>query len=516
MSQAEKLRQFRDLDQKAEEGGGKEKVDEQHKKGKYTARERIDLLLDKGTFEEVDKFVVHRTVNFGLDKKKIPGDGVVTGFGKIDGRVVFVYAHDFTVFGGSLSEAFGRKVAKIMDLALKAGAPVIGLNDSGGARIQEGVMSLAAYSEIFYRNTIASGVIPQISAIMGPCAGGAVYSPSLMDFTIMVDKISHMFITGPDVVKTALGEDISFEDLGGASVHSEISGVSHFIARNEEECIETIRELLSYLPSNNSEEPPYIPPQDTIEREEEVLETLVPDDPNKPYEMKTVITSVLDDNHFFEVHSGWAPNIIVGFGRLNGRSVGIVANNPNHLAGALDINSSNKAARFIRFCDAFNIPILTFVDVPGYMPGGEQERGGIIKHGSKLLFSYCEATVPKITTIIRKAYGGAYCAMGSKYSRADVNYAWPSAEIAVMGPEGAASIVFRKEVSESRNPDVALKQLIKEYRDKFANPYIAAENGIIDGVIEPRATRPKLIHALEAIATKREFRPPKKHGNIQL
>lgn len=512
-SRVSKLEQ---LNRRAELGGGKERITEQHKKGKLTARERIELLLDPGSFEELDKFVVHRATEFGMAKKKVRGDGVVTGHGTIAGRPVFLFAHDFTVFGGSLSEMFGKKVTKIMDLAMKAGAPIIGLNDSGGARIQEGVASLAAYSEIFYRNTIASGVIPQISAILGPCAGGAVYSPAMTDFVVMVEGISNMFITGPDVVKAALGLEISFEELGGARVHAQTSGVAHFVAANEEECLSLIRRLLSYLPQNNSEDPPIVATEDSPSRVDPELSGIVPDDPNQPYDMKKIVGSVLDDHEFLEVHALWALNIIVGFGRLNGRSVGIVANQPTHGAGALDINSSDKAARFIRFCDAFNIPLVTFVDVPGYMPGPEQEHGGIIKHGCKLLFAYCEATVPKVTVIVRKAYGGAYCAMGSKYSRSDLNYAWPTAEIAVMGPEGATNIIFRKQLAKAKDPERMRKRLVQQYREKFANPYIAAERGIIDGVIRPEETRPTIIRALEVLASKREMRPPKKHGNIQL
>ncbi len=502
------------MDKLAELGGGQERIDEQHAKHKKTARERVALLLDEGTFVELDRFVVNRLA--GSDKlKKNFGDGVVTGYGNIDGRTVFLFAHDFTVQGGSLSETFGRKVCKVMDLAMKAGAPFIGLNDSGGARIQEGVQSLASYSEIFFRNTQASGVVPQISIIMGPCAGGAVYSPAMTDFVIMVDKISYMFITGPDVVKAALGESVTFEKLGGPKVHSELSGVADFSAATEEESFRIARRLFSFLPSHNREMPPKLEPSDDPARGDDSLNNVVPSDSNKPYDMKQVIKTVVDNRDFLEIHSAWAPNIVVGFGRLNGETVGVVANQPMHLAGALDINSSNKAARFIRFCDSFNIRILTFVDVPGYMPGLEQESGGIIKHGSKLLYAYCEATVPKITVIIRKAYGGAYCAMGSKYSRADLNYAWPSAEIAVMGPEGAARIIYRKEIERSKDNN-ALAGLADEYRAKYANPFIAAERGIIDAVIKPSDTRKITISGFSALASKSEQRPRKKHGNIQL
>ncbi|MBI2184932.1 MAG: acyl-CoA carboxylase subunit beta [Thaumarchaeota archaeon] len=516
MPHEDKMTKLSEMNKLAELGGGEARIKDQRDKNKLTARERIELLMDEGSFVEFDKFVTHRTSDFGMDKKKTLGDGVVTGYGKIEGRTVFVFSHDFTVLGGSLGEAFGKKVCKVMDLALKTGAPVIGLSDSGGARIQEGVVSLAAYSEIFFRNTISSGVIPQISAIIGPCAGGAVYSPAMTDFTFMVEGISHMFITGPDVVKAALGQDVTFEALGGASVHAQTSGVAHFVTPNEQDCFALIRRLLSYLPQNNSEDPQILPTDDPPARSDDNLPRVIPDDPNKPYDMKEIIRSVLDDNEFLEVHALWAPNIIVGFGRLNGRSIGVVANQPSFLAGALDINSSNKAARFIRFCDAFNIPILTFVDVPGYLPGVEQEHGGIIKHGSKLLYAYCEATVPKVTVITRKAYGGAYCAMGSKYSKADVNYAWPTAEIAVMGPEGAINIIFRDELTRSKTPAETRQKILKDYKAKFANPYAAAERGIIDAVIDPAETRSAVIGAFEMLCNKRESRPPKKHGNIQL
>ncbi len=506
-------KKLEEMNRLAELGGGEQRIADQHKKGKKTARERIALLLDEGTFVELDKFALNRSE---LGGKKYYGDGVVTGYGSIDGRTVFLFAHDFTVLGGSLGETFGRKIAKVMDLALKAGAPFIGLNDSGGARIQEGVQSLAAYSEIFFRNTISSGVIPQISAIMGPCAGGAVYSPAMTDFVIMVEDSSYMFITGPDVVKAALHEDVTYEKLGGPIVHSSKSGVAHFIAPNEDECLLLVRNLLSYLPSNNGELPPTVETSDRFDRADESLESIVPEDSNKPYDMKEILRAVLDDGQFLEVHSSWAPNIVVGFGRLDGNSVGIVANQPLHLAGALDINSSDKAARFIRFCDSFNIPIVTFVDVPGYLPGTEQESGGIIRHGSKLLYAYCEATVPKITIIVRKAYGGAYCAMGSKFSKADLNFAWPSAQLAVMGPEGAASIIHRNEIERAGGDAQTKKRIVEEYIEKYANPLIAAERGIIDVVISPKETRKQLILGLRALALKSEHRPPKKHGNIPL
>lgn len=502
-----------EMNKTAELGGGEKRIDQQHKKGKKTARERIALLLDEGSFVEIDKFAV--TPMSESDEGKHYGDGVVTGYGTIDGRTVFVFSHDFTVFGGSLGVMFGQKVAKVMDLALKAGVPIVGLNDSGGARIQEGVQSLAAYSQIFFRNTISSGVIPQISLVLGPCAGGAVYSPAMTDFVIMSEKSSYMFITGPDVVKAALGQDVTFEELGGPDPSSEESGVAHIVAPSEEDSFTLTRQLLSFLPANNSEAPPRLEPSDDPNREDRLLDSIVPTDSNKPYEMKQVISAVLDENDFLEMHARWAPNIIVGFGRLDGESVGVVANQPSYLAGALDINSSQKAARFVRTCDAFNIPIVTLVDVPGYMPGTEQEHGGIIRHGSKLLFAYCEATVPKVTVITRKAYGGAYCAMGSKYSKADLNFAWPSAEIAVMGPEGATNIIYRKEIEESSDPSIR-ERLVNEYKYKFANPFIAAENGIIDSVIRPSHTRKELIMALRALKNKNEQRPAKKHGNIQL
>jgi len=512
----EKIKRLRELSEQAMLGGGQKRIEDQHAKGKLTTRERIELLLDPGTFNELDRFVVHQCAEFGMAERKYLGDGVVTGYGTIDGRLIYVFSQDFTVFGGSLGEMFAKKVCKLMDLALKTGAPVIGLNDSGGARIQEGVASLAGYGDIFFRNVISSGVIPQISAIMGPCAGGAVYSPALTDFIIMVDKTSHMFITGPDVVKAALGQEVTFEELGGAMIHSTTSGVAHFIAKDEQQCIQIIKKLLSYLPSNYLEDPPAIERTDDPNRTEETLAKILPDDPDKPYDVKEIITRVVDNGEFFEIQPLWAQNIVIGFARLNGKPVGIVANQPLHYAGALDINSSMKAGRFIRFCDCFNIPIITFVDVPGFLPGTDQEHGGIIKHGSKLLYAYCEATVPKITTILRKSYGGAYDVMGSKHSAADINYAWPTAEIAVMGPHGAINIIFRKEIAEAKDPEQKRIELVSEYRQKFANPYIAAQKGYIDEVIEPAETRPKLISALESLTTKREPRPSRKHCNVPL
>lgn len=511
-----KIQRLRELGEEARLGGGKKRIEAQHEKGKLTARERVELLLDPGTFNEIDQFVVHTCTEFGMSKKKFLGDGVVTGYGTIDGRLVYVFSQDFTVFGGSLGEMFAKKVCKLMDLALKTGAPVIGLNDSGGARIQEGVASLAGYGDIFFRNVTSSGVIPQISAVMGPCAGGAVYSPALTDFIIMVDKTSHMFITGPDVVKTVLGQEVDFEELGGAMIHSQTSGVAHFIAKDEEHCIQIVRKLLSYLPSNYLEDPPTVESSDDPDRIDEGLARILPDDSDKPYDVKDVIYRVVDNDEFFEIQPLWAKNIVVGFARLNGRTIGVVANQPMHYAGALDINSSMKAGRFVRFCDAFNIPVVTFVDVPGFLPGVEQEHGGIIKHGSKLLYAYCEATVPKITVILRKDYGGAYDVMGSKHSGADINYAWPTAEIAVMGPHGAINIIFRKEIAEAKDREKRHAELVKEYRQKFASPYIAAQKGYIDEVIDPSETRPKLISALESLMTKCESRPSRKHSNVPL
>jgi len=512
----DKVKKLSQIDKSAEHGGGEEKAKVQHSKGKLTARERLALLLDAGTFVELDKFVTTRSTDFGLDQKKIYGDGVVTGYGNIHGRQVFVFSQDFTVLGGSLGEMSGKKISKIMDNAMKVGCPVIGIIDSGGARIQEGVMSLSGYGEIFYRNTLASGVIPQITISGGPCAGGAVYSPAITDFVIMVDKIGHMFVTGPEVVKTALGEDVTSEELGGPYTHAKYSGVAHFVAKDEYECMDIVKKLLSYLPQNNTDDPPVVAPTDDANRTDSKLATVVPENPYEPYDIKQIITSVLDNNEFFEVHELWATNVVVGFGRLNGKPVGIIANQPLHLAGALDIDSSNKAARFIRTCDCFNIPIVSIVDTPGYLPGLEQEQHGIIRHGSKLLFAYCEAIVPKLAVIVGKAYGGAYIAMSSKHLRSDINYAWPTAEIAVLGPEAAINIIFRKELAESKDPEAMRKQFIKEYREKFANPYIAAEHGFIDAVIDPIETRPMLIRALESMANKRESRPPKKHGNINL
>ncbi|RME88984.1 MAG: acyl-CoA carboxylase subunit beta [Anaerolineae bacterium] len=516
MSDDPKIRHLRELKAQSRLGGGEKRIEAQHAKGKLTARERLDLLLDKGSFREVDALVVHRTNDFGLDKQKYLGDSVVTGWGTIDGRLVYVFSQDFTVFGGSLGEVHAEKICKIMDMALKNGAPVIGLNDSGGARIQEGVVSLGAYADIFLRNTLASGVIPQISAVMGPCAGGAVYSPALTDFIFMVRGSSYMFVTGPNVVKAVTHEDVDFESLGGADVHAETSGVCHVAADSEADTLYLIRKLFSYLPSNNMEDPPYMDTGDDPLRMEAALDTIVPDDPSKPYDIKDVIRLIVDNGEFFEIHEAYAPNIVVGFARLGGHAVGIVANQPAVLAGVLDINSSDKAARFVRFCDSFNIPIVTFVDVPGFLPGTAQEHGGIIRHGAKLLYAYCEATVPKLTVITRKAYGGAYDVMSSKHIRGDFNVAWPSAEIAVMGPEGAVNIIFRKELEKAKDPEKRRAELVAEYREKFANPYIAAQRGYLDDVIEPRETRPRLINALEMLQNKRDSNPPKKHGNIPL
>lgn len=512
----DKIKKLRELNAQAELGGGEARIDKQHQSGKLTARERIDLLLDKGTFMEFDKFVVHRCNHFGMDKQKPLGDGVVTGTGLINGKTVFVFAQDFTVFGGSLSETIASKICKIMDMAVKMGAPVIGLNDSGGARIQEGVQSLAGYAEIFLRNTLSSGVIPQISAIMGPCAGGAVYSPALTDFTFMVKDTSFMFLTGPEVIKTVTHEDVTKEELGGAGAHNEKSGVAHFATENDVDCIAQIRELMSFLPQNNMEEPPFKATTDDPNRIEASLEQIVPTNPNQPYDMKEVIKKIVDDGHFFEVQEHFAKNIIIGYARLNGKPVGIVANQPSVLAGALDIDSSTKAGRFVRFCDSFNIPILTLVDVPGFMPGVSQEYGGIIRHGAKLLYAYCEATVPKVTLITRKAYGGAYDVMSSKHIRGDINFAYPTAEIAVMGPDGAVNILSRKELSEAADPVKKKDELVANYRETFANPYRAAELGYVDEVIEPACTRPKIIRAFEMLANKRVSNLPRKHGNIPL
>ena len=510
------LERLSELNQAAENGGGADRIAKQHKAGKLTARERIDLLLDPGTFVETDKLKTHRCNDFEMAEQRIPGDGVVTGYGRVDGRIVYVFAQDFTVFGGSLSGAFAEKICKIMDLAMKTGAPVIGLNDSGGARIQEGVVSLAGYADIFTRNVLASGVIPQISAIMGPCAGGAVYSPAITDLIFMVEKTSYMFITGPDVIKTVTSEDVTMEQLGGASVHNEISGVAHFQDVSEAATIARIRTVLSYLPSNNLTEAPRFATSDPSDRADAELNTLVPTDSNKPYEMRDLLKRVVDDGIFFEVHEHYAPNIVCGFARLGGRSVGIVANNPVHLAGCLDIDASVKAARFVRLCDCFNIPVVTFVDVPGFLPGVKQEYGGIIRHGAKLLYAYAEATVPKITVITRKAYGGAYDVMASKHLRADLNFAYPTAEVAVMGPDGAVNIVYRKQIAEAADPVAARKEYIEKYKELFANPFKVAELGYIDAIITPSDTRKRLIEALELLANKRDENPPKKHGNIPL
>jgi propionyl-CoA carboxylase beta chain len=524
MNLEEKLAELKRRDSLAEAGGGEERRTREHKLGKMTARERIEFLLDEGTFEETDKLVTHRCQDFGMSEQKVFGDGFITGYGRIEGRLVFVFAQDFTVFGGSLSETNAAKIVKIMDMAARVGAPVIGLNDSGGARIQEGVMSLAGYADIFLRNTLYSGVVPQISAIMGPCAGGAVYSPAITDFIVMVDKTSYMFITGPDVIKSVTHEEVTKEQLGGATTHNSVSGVAHFMAHDDAECLSMVRELLTFLPSNNLEDPPRRACTDPIDRADDALDTIVPSESNMPYDIKDVITRVVDEGYFFEVHEHYAKNIVVGFARLNGRSVGVIANQPAFLAGVLDIASSIKGGRFVRFCDAFNIPLITFEDVPGFLPGTQQEYGGIITHGAKLLYAFAEATVPKLTVITRKAYGGAYCVMASKHIRADVNYAWPTAEIAVMGPEGAVNIVHRRELDkaakESSNGDDVLAKLraekTEEFRDRFANPYIAAERGYVDAVIRPRETRKRLINALEMLDTKRDKNPPKKHGNIPL
>ncbi len=512
----EKLELLQQQRAASEQGGGAERIKAQHDKGKLTARERLDALLDRGSFTELDRFVTHRSSDFGLADEKYLGDGVVTGHGRIDGRQVFVFAQDFTVFGGSLSEAHAEKICKVMDLAVKTGAPIIGLNDSGGARIQEGVAALGGYAEIFLRNTLASGVIPQISAVLGPCAGGAVYSPAITDFVIMVQGTSHMFVTGPNVIKTVTNEDVSFEELGGAMTHNTKSGVAHFAVEDDEACLATIRRLLSFLPQNNVDDAPRSKAGDPAERMEARLNEIVPAEPNKPYDVKEVIRLVVDDADFFEVHEHFAPNIVVGFARLDGRPVGVVANQPAMLAGVLDINSSTKGARFVRFCDAFNIPLVTFEDVPGFLPGTQQEWGGIIRHGAKLLYAYCEATVPKLTVILRKAYGGAYDVMSSKHIRADYNVAWPGAELAVMGAEGAVSIIYRKEIEQAKDSAKARAKLIDEYNEKFANPYVAAALGYLDDVIEPQETRPRLIRALRALANKRQSVPPKKHGNIPL
>src|ERR1700733_13011190 len=529
---AESLEELENRNRLAEEGGGKERRERQHREGKLSVRERITLLLDEGTFEETDKFVTHRCTDFGMEQKRIPGDGFVTGFGRIDGGTVFVLAQEFAVFGGSLSETNAAKIVKLMDMAMRVGAPIIGLNDSGGARIQEGVVSLAGYADIFLRNTLASGVIPQISAILGPCAGGAVYSPAITDFTLMVDKTSYMFVTGPDVIKTVTHEEVTKEELGGATTHNEISGVAHFMAHDDAECLAMIRELFSFLPSNNIDDPPRRVCTDPIDRADAELDTLVPAESNQPYDIKLVIERIVDDGYFFEVHEHYARNIVIGFARMNGRPVGIVANQPAFLAGVLDIDASVKAARFVRFCDAFNIPLITLEDVPGFLPGTQQEYGGIIRHGAKLLYAFAEATVPKLTVITRKAYGGAYCVMSSKHIRTDLNLAWPTAEIAVMGPEGAVNIVYGRELeqvvkqaektrplSEEEKAEILAAARAKkehEFREQFAHPYIAADRGFVDAVILPHETRRRLISALEMLDGKRDKNPPKKHGNIPL
>ena len=512
----DKIDELKKLIEESKAGGGRERIDEQHKKGKLTARERLAILLDEGSFVELDMFVKHRSHDFGLEKQRYLGDGVVSGYGQIFGRLVFVFSQDFTIFGGSLSEAHAEKICKVMDMALKVGAPIIGLNDSGGARIQEGVVSLGGYADIFLKNTLASGVIPQISAIMGPCAGGAVYSPAITDFTFMVKNTSYMFVTGPNVVKTVTREDVSSEDLGGAMVHASKSGVAHFACENEEECLSKIRTLLSFIPQNYREQPPRVKGEDKPDRTEAKLNDIIPENPKKPYNMKEVIKAIIDEEKFFEVHEFFARNMIVGFARLDGRSVGIIANQPAVLAGVLDIDSSVKAARFVRFCDAFNIPLIVFEDVPGFLPGTEQEWHGVIRNGAKLLYAFSEATVPKITVITRKAYGGAYDVMNSKHIRGDMNFAWPSAEIAVMGPKGAVEIIFKKEIEKAKVPEEAEAKLIADYTGKFANPYVAAERGYVDEVIEPSQTRSRLVRAFEMLETKVDANPPKKHGNIPL
>ena len=515
MDPESKTQQFLKLRQETLQGDSLAN-EKQHERGKFTARERVDMLLDKGTFSETDMLVEHNCTDFGLSDKKTPGDGVVTGYGTVDGRPVCVFSQDFTIFGGSLGERFATKVCKVMDTALKAGHPVIGLNDSGGARIQEGVASLGGYGEIFYRNVTASGVVPQISVIMGPCAGGAVYSPAMTDFVFMVDKTSHMFITGPEVIKTVTNEEVTFEALGGGMVHNQKSGVAHFLAKDEIHCMEMVKKLLTYLPSNNVDDPPVYPCKDPADRADIELDTLVPEDANKPYDMKEVIGRVVDTGSFFEVHQYYAQNIVVGFARLNGRTVGVVGNQPRILAGVLDINSAIKGARFVRFCDAFNIPLITFVDVPGFLPGTSQEHGGIINHGAKLLFAYAEATVPKLTVITRKAYGGAYVVMCSRHIRSDFNVSWPGAELAVMGASGAVSIIFRKEIATAEDPEAKRKELVDSYSEKFQNPYEAARKGFIDAVILPHETRPRLIAALELLKTKHDTMPAKKHNNLPL
>lgn len=507
---------LRERKEASELGGGQDRIDRQHDAGKLTARERIALLFDSGSFQEIDQLVVHRSTDFGLESQRVPGDGVVTGFGLVDGRGVYAFAQDFTVFGGSLSETHAAKIVKLMDLAMKNGVPIVGLNDSGGARIQEGVVSLGGYADIFLRNTLASGVVPQISAIMGPCAGGAVYSPAITDFILMVRNTSYMFVTGPDVIRTVTHEDVSKEKLGGATTHSEVSGVAHFAAASDEDCIALIRELLSFLPSNNLEDPPSRTSDEDINRVDESLDEVVPASSNQPYDIREIIRIVADERHFFEVHESFARNLVVGFIRLNGHPIGVVANQPAYLAGVLDIDASRKGARFVRLCDAFNVPLLVLEDVPGFLPGVQQEHGGIIIHGAKLLYALAEATVPKVTVITRKAYGGAYCVMNSKHIRADMNFAYPTAEIAVMGAEGAVNILYRREVESAAEPDAMRKRKIEEYKEKFANPFVAAERGFIDEIIEPRETRRKLIAAFSMARNKRDANPPKKHGNIPL
>ena len=509
-------RRLAELEAASLEGGGKERIDRQHEAGKLTARERLELLLDPGSFEEIDRLVMHRSHDFGMERQRVPGDGVITGFGRVEGRQVAVFAQDFTVFGGSLSEAHAEKVCKIMDLALKFGIPIVGLNDSGGARIQEGVVSLAGYADIFLRNTIASGVVPQISAILGPCAGGAVYSPAITDFVFMTKNTSYMFVTGPEVIRTVTHEDVTMERLGGAATHNQLSGVAHFACEDDADALGAIRRLLGFLPLNNAADPPVRTSSDPADREDEALDRLVPTDPNKPYDIKELVRAIADEREFLEVHAQFARNIVVGFVRLGGRPAGIVANQPAHLAGVLDINASVKGARFVRFCDAFNVPLVIVEDVPGFLPGVEQEHGGIIKHGAKLLFALAEATVPKVTVITRKAYGGAYCVMGSKHIRTDFNFAFPTAEIAVMGPQGAVNILYRREIEKASDPEARRAELVREYTAKFANPLVAAERGFVDAVIQPRTMRRRVIAALQLTVNKRDWMPPKKHGNIPL
>jgi acetyl-CoA carboxylase carboxyltransferase component len=516
MSTSDKINDLRLRRERLLQGGGAERISKQHEAGKNTARERLALLFDEGSFTEIDAFVESRGSDFNMQKKKVPGDGVVTGYGTVDGRLVFVSSQDFTIIGGSLGEMHAKKITKVMDMAMKMGAPFISINDSGGARIEEGIDALGGFGDIFLRNTLASGVIPQISVIMGPCAGGAVYSPAITDFVFMVDKTSHMFITGPSVIKAVTGEDVTFDELGGAHAHNSVSGVAHFECANEAECFSMIKKLLTFLPENNLGDPEYILSGDDVNRIDEELNGIVPDDPNKPYDMKKVITTIADGGDFLEVHEGFAKNIVVGFARIGGRTVGIVANQPRVSAGVLDVDASDKAARFVRFCDAFNIPLITFTDVPGYLPGVKQEHSGIIRHGAKLLYAFSEATVPKLNVIIRKAYGGAYIAMNSKHLGADMVFAWPTAEIAVMGPDGAANIIFRKEIGQAEDPVAFRKEKIEEYRNKFSNPYIAAARGYVDDVIEPATTRQRLAGALDMLSGKRETRPAKKHGNIPL